>query len=79
MARPLNETKKNTKRVQMDMPEKSLERLKRLQTITEAASYAEVLRNSLRLYEALINEVESGNQLLIDRDGKVSPYPVFSA
>ena len=79
MARPPRKNGKNSKRVQMDMPSKSLERLKRLQSITEAASYAEVMRNSLRLYEALINEVDKGHQLLIERDGKVSPYPVFSA
>ena len=31
-----------TKRVQMDLPPKSVERLKRLQELTEAASYAEL-------------------------------------
>ena len=31
------------KRIQMDMPPRSVERLKRLQEVTEAASYAEVM------------------------------------
>jgi hypothetical protein len=42
-----------------------MERLKALKDKTEAASYAEVIKNSLRLYEALISEAESGNEVLI--------------
>jgi hypothetical protein len=42
-----------------------MERLKALKDKTEAASYAEVIKNSLRLYEALIGEAESGNEVLI--------------
>jgi len=78
MARPTRESKKDLKRVQMDMPSKSVERLKRLQEITEAASYAEVVRNALQLYEALIEEVESGNKIMIKRNDHVAPYPLFS-
>jgi len=68
-----------TKRVQMDMPPKSVQRLKRLQEITEASSYAEVMRNALRLYEAIIEEVESGNKILIQRGEAVSPFNIFAA
>lgn len=67
------------KRIQMDMPPKSVERLKRLQTITEASSYAEVMKNALRLYEAMINEVEAGNDILVRRDGVIAPLPLFAA
>jgi hypothetical protein len=42
-----------------------MERLKALKDKTEAASYAEVIKNSLRLYEALIGEAEAGNEVLI--------------
>ena len=66
---PRPSRKKEVKRVQMDMPPKSLERLKLLQERTEAASYIEVVRNALQLYEAMIDEVEAGNKILIDRDG----------
>ncbi len=78
MARPTREDKKDLKRIQMDMPPKSVERLKRLQETTEAASYAEVVRNALRLYEAVIEEVEAGNEILIKRNGHTLPYRVFS-
>jgi hypothetical protein len=78
MARPLKVDKSEHKRVQMDLAPKSLDRLKRLQDITEAASYAEVVRNALRLYEALIAERELGAELQIVRDGKVSPLHIFA-
>jgi hypothetical protein len=65
-------------RVQFDFPPKSMERLNTLKLKTEASSYAEVLKNALRLYEALIEETEHGNTFLIrDADGVVSPYRMF--
>lgn len=55
-----------------------MERLSALKTKTEAASYAEVVKNALRLYEALIEETESGKQFLVrDENGVVSPYRLF--
>lgn len=77
MPRPVGD-KKDLKRVQMDMPPKSLERLKRLQDITEAASYAEVVRNALQLYEALIEEVQGGAKIFARRDGKSYPLQIFA-
>jgi hypothetical protein len=68
-----------TKRIQMDLPPRSVERLKRLQQLTEAASYAEVMRNALRLYEALILEYESGNEVLIKRGDDIASLPIFGA
>jgi uncharacterized protein (DUF342 family) len=69
----------NAKRVQMDMPPRSFERLQRLQEVTEASTYAEVMKNALRLYEALINEIEAGNEILIKRGETTAPLPIFSA
>jgi Arc/MetJ-type ribon-helix-helix transcriptional regulator len=40
-----------TTRVQLELPEPSMERLKALKDKTEAASYAEVIKNSLRFDE----------------------------
>ncbi len=45
------------------MPPKSMDRLKRLREKTEASSYAEVIRDALRLYEFAINEAEAGRQI----------------
>jgi hypothetical protein len=77
MPRPAGD-KKELKRVQMDMPPKSLERLKRLQDVTEAASYAEVIRNALQLYEALVEEVGAGAKIFAERDGKSYPLQIFA-
>ena len=64
--------------VQFDLPPRSMERLNALKLKTEASSYAEVVKNALRLYEALIEETESGKQFLVrDASGQISPYRLF--
>ena len=65
-------------RVQLEFAPRSMERLNALKLKTEASSYAEVVKNALRLYEALIEETESGKQFLTrDRDGVVAPLRLF--
>jgi hypothetical protein len=56
---------KKTTRVQLELPESSMQRLRALREKTEATSYAEVIKNSLRLYEALIKEAEGGNEVCV--------------
>ena len=58
---------RDTTRVQLELPPTSMARLRALRDKTEASSYAEVLKNALRLYEALIKEAEQGNDLIIRR------------
>jgi len=71
-------TKVQKNRVQFDLAPRSMERLTALKAKTEAASYAEVVKNALRLYEALIEETECGKQFLVrDKDGVISPYRLF--
>ncbi len=65
-------------RVQLDFAPRSMERLNTLKSKTEASSYAEVVKNALRLYEALIEEAENGRQFLVrDKNGTVSPFRLF--
>jgi hypothetical protein len=65
-------------RVQFDLPPRSIERLNVLKLKTEASSYAEVVKNALRLYEALIEETESGKQFFVrDENGTMIPYRLF--
>jgi len=65
-------------RVQFDLPPRSMERLNALKLKTEASSASEVVKNALRLYEALIEATESGKQFLVrDANGQVSPYRLF--
>jgi len=79
MVRPAKASSQTTKRVQMDMPEKSVARLRALQELTEAASYAEVVKNALRLYEVLVQEVDNGGEVLIRRGDKTERLTIFSA
>lgn len=72
------EAERETTRVQLEMPPQAMERLQQLKEKTEAASYAEVIRNALRLYEALIGEAERGAEFQIKGpDGEALPYKVF--
>jgi Arc/MetJ-type ribon-helix-helix transcriptional regulator len=67
-----------TTRVQLELPPQAMERLQRLKDRTEAASYAEVIRNALRVFEALASEHEQGSEFLVKRkDGSVVGYQVF--
>lgn len=76
--RPETRSKAPKNRVQFDLAPRSMERLNALKVKTEAASYAEVVKNALRLYEALIEEAESGKQLFVrDENGTMSPYRMF--
>jgi hypothetical protein len=69
---------RTTTRVQLEMPPQAMERLQRLKDKTEAASYAEVIRNAIRVYEALVAEADRGNEFAIKSpDGIIAPYRIF--
>ena len=65
-------------RLQIDLPPRSAERLAKLKETTEAASHAEVIRNAIRLYEAMVHEVQAGRQFLVkEPSGTIVPFNVF--
>ena len=69
---------RTTTRVQLEMPPQAMERLQHLKDRTEAASYAEVIRNALRLFEALVDEYEKGSEFSLKRaDGDTVAYKIF--
>lgn len=69
---------RTTTRVQLELPPQAMERLQRLKEKTEAASYAEVIRNALRLLEALVDEHEKGAEFTLRRpDGETIAYKMF--
>lgn len=69
---------KPTKRVQMEMPEASYERLAWLKEKTEAASYAEVTKNAYRLYAKMIQLAEAGDELYRkDANGNLTRLDLF--
>jgi len=69
---------RTTTRVQLEMPPQAMERLQRLKERTEAASYAEVIRSALRLFEALVEEHEKGSEFVLKRaNGETMAYKIF--
>lgn len=60
---------KATTRVQLELPQKSMERLTQLKDLTEATSYAEVVKNALRFYEFVVFETENGGEILVKQKG----------
>ena len=69
---------RTTTRVQLEMPPQAMERLQKLKERTEAASYAEVIRNALLLFEALVDEHEKGSEFSLKRpDGETVAYKIF--
>lgn len=71
-------SKKETVRVQMELPPPAIERLKALKDKTEASSYAEVTKNAYRLYDMLIEMQESGRSLLMrEPSGEIKELQIF--
>jgi hypothetical protein len=63
------------KRLSLVLPERSAQRLCSLVEKTEAKGYTDVMRNALRLYEAIVEETEQGNEICIrGRDGHIRSY-----
>jgi ribbon-helix-helix CopG family protein len=69
---------KSTTRLQIELPKASMERLKALKEKTEAISYAEVVRDAFKLYERMIEYVESGSVVMIrDKEGNTREIELF--
>jgi hypothetical protein len=74
-----DKSNRDVKRLQLDLPPASIERLEKLKEITEASSYAEVVKQSFRLYEWFIHQREMGYEVQLTKDGQtVSIGPIFS-
>lgn len=74
----MSEKAAKTTRVQLEMPERSMARLMALKERTEAASYAEVMRNALRLYEDMIAKTDENLRVFLrDSEGKETEYRIF--
>lgn len=69
-----------SKRITFDFPTKAEERLNSLKAETEAVSYAEVMKTSLRVYATIIGVLREGKSFLVqDKDGSVTPFnPLYT-
>lgn len=57
---------------------KAWDRLNRLKDTTEASSYADVIKEALRLYEFLIEEDDKGSEFVIRRGEKETAVKLFA-
>lgn len=64
-----------TTRVQVELPDKSMERLRTLKELMEASSYSEVIKDSLIIYEWLKTLQGLGSKISVeDSEGNVTKY-----
>lgn len=69
----MNTTKTATKqRVQFDFTPEALKRLESMQTLIEASTKAEVVRNALKLYDWMLTQIDPESILEVkDKEGNV--------
>jgi hypothetical protein len=58
-----DERKGDTKRIQFEFSADALERMEKLKEKTHARSYAELIRDSLRAYEWMVDEKAAGHDV----------------
>jgi hypothetical protein len=68
-------SKKRT-RVQLDLSDREVARLKRVRALSEDTSDKATVLRALTVYEHVVNELETGNDLLA-KDGKTGEITVF--
>ncbi len=59
------------RRVQMDLSERSFERLTKLKEELEASSYTEVMKDALRLLEYVLSLEVSGAKFMVAKEGSM--------
>ena len=70
--------KSKARRVQMDMPPRSVERLEALKEKLELNSYSEVMKDALKLLEFVADEEEDGSTFLVRRkDGTTQEIKIL--
>ena len=76
MARP--KAMGSTKHLQIDIRQRSFGRLQYLRERTEVSNYGDVVADAFRLYEASVEDVLEGNEVLTCKeDGTEIPYRVI--
>lgn len=67
---PRQHAKKETKvRLNLEIPEKVRERIRRLQDLSEAETMTEVIRRALAAYDVLLNHYELGGTVILRHSG----------
>jgi len=68
----------SSKRIQLELNCTALDRLEQLKQDTEQLTYSAVIKNALRLYEAVITEQKQGGKFQVQSlDGFVKELVIF--
>ena len=66
---------RNLTHINVYLPDGSVERLRGLMEKTEAGTYSEIFSDALKLYEAIISDIEQGSEIVArQKDGSLVPY-----
>lgn len=65
------EPKSETRRIQFEFSPEAYERLQQIKAETGAQSYAELVRNALRLYEWVIQQERDGYKIGVTKENKL--------
>ena len=65
------------KRLQLEISEEALQRLEKLRLRTQKQSQAEVVRNSLRVYEWLLDQLDKGYTIQLAKDDYVKEVEIL--
>jgi hypothetical protein len=72
------ERRGESKRIQFEFSPDALERLNRMKDLTDASSYAELVRNALRIYEWFVQQERAGYDIgLVKDDTLVKTVKLF--
>ena len=70
----------NNVRLNLVMPEHTADRINKLRGKTDAMSKADVVKDALRLYEVIVDDVLNGKEILSrDKEGNLTTYRIFVA
>lgn len=70
--------KKNNHRMSFMLSQRAIDRLENIKQIADLTNNADVVRQSLRLYEYLIKEAIDGSQFVVrSKDGSEKPISLF--
>jgi len=73
MSRPKSNA--DTKHLQFAVGKRSYDRLVELKDKTEVARFADVIQDALVIYEAFVEDILAGNEIVVrTKDGKEIPY-----
>lgn len=72
-----NKDRRNLTHINVYLPDRSVGRLRELMNKTEAGTYSEVFSDALKLYEAILNDITQGSEIIVrQQDGSLVPYRI---